>query len=123
MAAKACAESGKYAGVACLGAVIRGETDHYDYVCQGAAYGIQRVQLDTGVPCTFGVLTVDNMDQALARSGGGERDTGYNAAATVVQMARLVRRAEDGLGPVEAIRERPGQSSRRRRHRRPHRRR
>ena len=90
MAAKACAESGNYAGVACLGAVIRGETDHYDYVCQGAAYGIQRVQLDSGIPCTFGVLTVENMDQALARSGGGERDTGYNAATTVVQMARLV---------------------------------
>ena len=70
--------------------MIRGETDHYDYVCQGAAYGIQRVQLDTGVPCTFGVLTVDNMDQALARSGGGERDSGYNAAVTAVQMARLV---------------------------------
>ena len=90
MAAKACAESGNYAGMACLGAVIRGETDHYDYVCQGAAYGIQRVQLDSGIPCTFGVLTVENMDQALARSGGGERDTGYNAATTVVQMARLV---------------------------------
>ena len=59
LAAKACAESGRYAGVACLGAVIRGETDHYDYVCEAAAYGISRVQLDTGVPCAFGVLTVD----------------------------------------------------------------
>jgi 6,7-dimethyl-8-ribityllumazine synthase len=90
LAAKACAESGRYVGVACLGAVIRGETDHYDYVCEAATYGISRVQLDTGVPCAFGVLTVDNMDQALARSGGGERDSGYNAAVATVHMARLV---------------------------------
>jgi 6,7-dimethyl-8-ribityllumazine synthase len=90
LAAKACAESGRYAGVACLGAVIRGETDHYDYVCEAAAYGISRVQLDTGVPCAFGVLTVDNMDQALARTGGGKRDSGYDAALATVQMARLV---------------------------------
>jgi 6,7-dimethyl-8-ribityllumazine synthase len=90
LAAKACAESGRYAGVACLGAVIRGETDHYDYVCEAATYGISRVQLDTGVPCAFGVLTVDDMDQALARTGGGKRDSGYNAAVATVQMARLV---------------------------------
>ncbi len=89
-AAKLCAEAGDYSGVACLGAVIRGETDHYDYVCQSAADGIMRVQLDTGVPCAFGVLTVENMDQALARSGGDRRDQGHNAARTVVQMARLV---------------------------------
>jgi 6,7-dimethyl-8-ribityllumazine synthase len=88
-AAKVCAESGRYAGIACLGAVIRGETDHYDWVCEGATYGITRVQLDTGVPCSFGVLTVDDMDQALARTGGGKRDTGYNAALATVQMARL----------------------------------
>jgi 6,7-dimethyl-8-ribityllumazine synthase len=90
LAAKACAESGRYAGLACLGAVIRGETDHYDYVCEGATYGIQRVQLDTGIPCSFGVLTVDDMDQALARTGGGKRDTGYNAALAAVHMARVV---------------------------------
>ena len=90
LAAKACAESGRYAGVACLGAVIRGETDHYDYVCEAATYGISRVQLDTGVPCAFGVLTVDDMDQALARTGGGKRDSGYNAALATVQMARLL---------------------------------
>jgi 6,7-dimethyl-8-ribityllumazine synthase len=90
LAAKACAESGRFAGIACLGAVIRGETDHYDYVCEGATYGIQRVQLDTGVPCSFGLLTVEDMEQALARSGGGKRDSGYNAALAAVQMARLV---------------------------------
>ena len=90
LAAKACAESARYAGVACLGAVIRGETDHYDYVCEAATYGISRVQLDTGVPCAFGVLTVDDMEQALARTGGGKRDSGYNAALATVHMARLV---------------------------------
>ena len=71
---------GRYAGVACLGAVIRGETDHYDYVCAEAARGIQDVQLRTGVPCAFGVLTVETMDQALARTGGGKRDQGEHAA-------------------------------------------
>ena len=90
LAAKACAESGRYAGVACLGAVIRGETDHYDYVCEGATYGIARAQLDTGVPCTFGLLTVEDMDQALERTGGDKRDSGYNAAFATVHMARLV---------------------------------
>ena len=90
LAAKACAESGRYAGVACLGAVIRGETDHYDYVCEGATYGIARAQLDTGIPCTFGLLTVEDMDQALERTGGGKRDSGYNAACATVHMARLV---------------------------------
>ncbi|MGH2823798.1 MAG: 6,7-dimethyl-8-ribityllumazine synthase, partial [Thermoleophilaceae bacterium] len=76
LAAKYCAESGRYAGVACLGAVIRGETDHYDYVCNEAARGVARVALDTGVPCAFGVLTVDTMEQALARTGGGKRHQG-----------------------------------------------
>ena len=89
-AAKVCAESGRYAGIACLGAVIRGETDHYDYVCEAVTHGITRIQLDTGVPCAFGVLTVNDMDQALARTGGGKRDSGYNAAFATVQMARLV---------------------------------
>jgi 6,7-dimethyl-8-ribityllumazine synthase len=85
------AQSGRYAGVACLGAVIRGETDHYDYVCAEAARGIQDVQLRTGVPCAFGVLTVENMDQALARTGGGKRDQGEHAAQAVLALARLRR--------------------------------
>ena len=75
------AESGRYDAIVCLGAVIRGETDHYDYVCGEAARGIQDVQLRTGVPCGFGVLTVDTMDQALDRvAGGAKRDTGRAAA-------------------------------------------
>ena len=91
LAAKYCAESGRYAGVACLGAVIRGETSHYDHVCEQAAAGIARVSLDTGVPCAFGVLTVENMDQALARSGGGKRHQGEDAARAVMRMAELKR--------------------------------
>jgi 6,7-dimethyl-8-ribityllumazine synthase len=89
LAAKYCAESGRYAGVACLGAVIRGETSHYDYVCDQAASGIARVSLDTGVPCAFGVLTVENMDQALARTGDGKRHQGEDAAHAVLRMAAL----------------------------------
>ncbi len=89
LAAMYLAETGNYDGIACLGAVIRGETDHYDFVCAEAARGIQDVQLDTGVPCAFGVLTVDNMDQALARSGGGKRDQGAHAVEAIIHMARL----------------------------------
>jgi 6,7-dimethyl-8-ribityllumazine synthase len=91
LAAKYCAETGRYAGVACLGAVIRGETDHYDHVCAETASGIARVQLDTGVPCAFGVLTVDNMEQALERAGGGKRHQGEDAARAVLRMAELRR--------------------------------
>jgi 6,7-dimethyl-8-ribityllumazine synthase len=94
LAAKYCAESGRYAGVACVGAVIRGETDHYDYVCSEAAHGIARVSLDTGIPCAFGVLTVDTMEQALARSGGGKRHSGEDAAHAVLAMSELRRKLE-----------------------------
>jgi len=89
LAAKWCAESGRFAGVACLGAVIRGETDHYDYVSSEAARGVQQAQLDTGVPCAFGVLTCDDVQQALARSAGDERDQGRRAAQAVMRMALL----------------------------------
>jgi 6,7-dimethyl-8-ribityllumazine synthase len=89
MAALWCAESGRFAGVACLGAVIRGETSHYDHVCAEAARGIQDVQLRTGVPCAFGVITCETMDQALARAGGDKRDQGRSAANAVMQMALL----------------------------------
>ena len=88
-AAKLLAASGRYDGVVCLGAVIRGETDHYDYVCAEAARGIQDVQLSTGVPCGFGVLTVDTYEQALARSGEGKRDSGAHAAEAVLAVGRI----------------------------------
>ena len=84
-------ESGAYDAYVALGVVIRGETDHYDFVCAESARGIQDVQLETGVPCAFGVITCDNMEQALARAGGGKRDQGRNAALTVARMALLKR--------------------------------
>ena len=91
LAAKWCAETGRYSGVACLGAVIRGETTHYDHVCAEAARGVARVGLDTGVPCAFGVLTVETMEQALARAGEGKRHQGEDAARAVLAMAALRR--------------------------------
>jgi 6,7-dimethyl-8-ribityllumazine synthase len=92
MIASYAARSGHYAAVVCLGAVIRGETDHYDYVCGEAARGIQQVQLDTGVPCGFGVLTVDTLAQALERvSGGSKRDTGRHAAEAVLASLEVKR--------------------------------
>jgi 6,7-dimethyl-8-ribityllumazine synthase len=91
LAARYAARSGRFAGVACLGAVIRGETDHYDFVCAEAARGIMQVQLETGVPCAFGVLTVESMEQAIARTGGGKRDQGRHAAEAVLRMSALRR--------------------------------
>jgi 6,7-dimethyl-8-ribityllumazine synthase len=88
-AAKLCAESGRFAGIACLGVVIRGETSHYDHVTNEVASGIQRVQLDTGVPCAFGVITAENMEQVLARSGGDKRDQGRGAAVVAMRMSLL----------------------------------
>ena len=89
LAAKWCAESGRFAGVACLGAVIKGETDHYDFVCAEAASGVQQVALETGVPCAFGVITCSTMEQALARAGGDKRDQGRNAAIALLGMSKL----------------------------------
>ena len=89
LAAKWCAESGRFAGVACLGVVIRGETDHYDFVCAEAARGVQDAALSSGVPCSFGVITCDTREQAQARAGGDKRDQGRNAALAVLRMARL----------------------------------
>jgi 6,7-dimethyl-8-ribityllumazine synthase len=89
LAAKLCAESGRFAGVACLGVVIRGETDHYDYVCSESARGIQDVALATGVPCAFGVITCDTREQAEARAGGDKRDQGRSAALAVMKLALL----------------------------------
>ena len=89
LAAKWCAESGRFDGVACLGAVIRGETDHYDFVCGEAAAGIQNVAIATGVPCAFGLLTCDTREQAEARAGGDKRDQGRNAALALLRMREV----------------------------------
>lgn len=92
LVAKYAAQSGRYEAVICLGAVIRGETDHYEYVCSEAARGIQAVQLETGVPCGFGVLTVDSMEQALERvTGGSKRDTGRQAVEAALALLAAKR--------------------------------
>lgn len=83
--AKYAADAG-YDAVVLLGAVIRGQTSHYDHVCEEVARGIMEVQLTTGVPCGFGVLTVENQEQAIARSGGGKRDSGEHAVAAVLAL-------------------------------------
>ena len=97
------ARSGQFDAVVCLGAVIRGETDHYDYVCGEAARGIQQVQLETGVPCGFGVLTVNTIEQAHERViGGSKRDTGAHAAeAALASLAvkELLAGAGVGIAP------------------------
>lgn len=94
--AKAMAQSGRYDAVICLGAVIRGETDHYEMVAGQAASGIAAVGLDTGVPAIFGVLTADNMDQAINRAGGKSGNIGSNAAAAAVETARLLQALHTG---------------------------
>jgi 6,7-dimethyl-8-ribityllumazine synthase len=101
LVAKYAAASGRYAAVVCLGAVIRGETDHYDYVCSEAARGIQHVSLETGVPCGFGVLTVDTMEQALERvQGGAKRDTGAHAAEAVLAALEVKERLSSRPRPA-----------------------
>lgn len=91
LAARALATGGRYDAVVCLGVVIRGETSHYDFVAGECAAGIQRVQLDTGIPVIFGVLTTENLDQALERSGGSFGNKGDEAVVTAVEMANLLR--------------------------------
>jgi 6,7-dimethyl-8-ribityllumazine synthase len=88
-AARWAAESGRFDAVICLGAVIRGETAHFEYVAGGATQGILRVAQDTGVPTVFGVLTVDTVEQALARAGGKDGHKGEEAAQTAIEMANL----------------------------------
>jgi 6,7-dimethyl-8-ribityllumazine synthase len=101
LAAAYAARSGRYDAVVCLGAVIRGETDHYDYVCGEAARGIQQVQLETGVPCGFGILTVENMEQALARvAGGSKRDTGRHAAEAALASLAIRERLGGAAEPA-----------------------
>ncbi|MDQ6696049.1 MAG: 6,7-dimethyl-8-ribityllumazine synthase [Actinomycetota bacterium] len=93
MAAKAFAESGATDAVICIGCVIRGDTTHYETVAGECASGIQQAQLATGVPIVFGVLTTENLDQALVRSqGAGGHNVGEDAGATAVELARLLRR-------------------------------
>ena len=90
LVANTMAASGKYAGVICLGCVIRGATDHYDYVCSQTASGVLRAGLDTGVPVIFGVLTTDTLEQALERAGSKGGNKGAEAMLTAIEMANLM---------------------------------
>ena len=90
--AKRLAQSGRYHAVVCLGAVIRHETAHFEYVAGQAAEGIQRVALDTGVPCLFGVLTCDTEEQALERAGGKHGNKGFEAVEAAIRVANLLRK-------------------------------
>ncbi|HET8977494.1 MAG TPA: 6,7-dimethyl-8-ribityllumazine synthase [Solirubrobacteraceae bacterium] len=99
--AKFAAQSGRFDAVVCLGAVIRGETDHYDYVCSATTDGITQVALETGVPCGFGVLTVDTMEQALERvAGGSKRDTGRHAVEAALASLAVKRELAGRRGPA-----------------------
>lgn len=91
MAAKKLAESGKYDAVICLGAVIRGATPHFDYVCAEASKGIAQVSMQTGVPVAFGVLTTENIQQAVERAGTKAGNKGVDCAMTAMEMANLFK--------------------------------
>ncbi|MDH3520714.1 MAG: 6,7-dimethyl-8-ribityllumazine synthase [Myxococcales bacterium] len=88
--ARALAESGRYAAIVALGVVIRGETAHFDYVCDAVARGVREVMRETSVPVAFGVLTTEDADQALARAGGAHGNKGEEAALAAIEMARLL---------------------------------
>lgn len=89
-------ESGRYDAVICLGAVIKGETDHYEHVASQTASGIANASGSTGIPVIFGVLTTATVEQAINRSGGKQGNNGYNAALAAIEMANLVRALDTG---------------------------
>ena len=94
LAASRLARTGRYDAVVCLGAVIRGETPHFDYVAGQAAAGIARISLDTGVPVVFGVLTCDTIDQAIQRSGTKAGNKGVDAALAAIEMVDMLRQVD-----------------------------
>ena len=96
LVARKMADSGQYDAVICLGAVIRGETDHYSHVAGEAAKGIANASVSSGVPVIFGVLTTDTVEQAINRAGGKQGNNGYGAAVAAVRMANLVRAIDTG---------------------------
>ena len=91
LVAKKLAESARHDAVICLGAVIRGETDHYEHVAGEAAKGIANASINSGLPVIFGVLTTDTLEQAINRAGGKQGNNGYNAALSAIEMANLMR--------------------------------
>ena len=98
LAARSLAASGRYAAVVCLGTVIRGETNHFDLVCREAAAGISAASRDTGVPCIFGVVTADTLEQAVRRAGAKSGNKGADAAMAALEMADLLPRLAEGEG-------------------------
>ena len=88
------AKSGKYDAVICLGAVIRGATSHYDYVCNEVSKGIAAVSLESGVPVMFGILTTENIEQAIERAGTKGGNKGYDCAVGAIEMVNLIREIE-----------------------------
>jgi len=91
LVARKLAESGRYQAVVCLGAVIRGETPHFEYVASQVSSGIARAGLETGVPLIFGIITADSLEEALERAGGKMGNKGYDAAMSAIEMANLMR--------------------------------
>lgn len=89
------AKSGKYDAVICLGAVIRGSTSHYDYVCNEVSKGVAAVGLDSGIPVLFGVLTTENIEQAIERAGTKAGNKGYDCALSAIEMVNLIREIEE----------------------------
>ncbi len=96
LTAKKLAGSGRFDAVICLGAVIKGETDHYEHVAGEAAKGISAVALASGVPTIFAVLTTDTLEQAINRAGGKQGNSGYSAGVAAIEMANLMRALDDG---------------------------
>lgn len=90
IAASKMAKSGKYDAVICVGAVIRGDTSHYDYVCNEVSKGVAQVGLHTGVPVLFGVITTENIEQAIARAGSKAGNKGYDCALSAIEMVNLM---------------------------------
>ena len=90
MVCKKMAESGKYDAVIALGTVIRGQTSHYDYVCNEVSKGVAQVSLETGVPVLFGVVTTENIEQAIARAGSKAGNKGYDCALSAIEMVNLL---------------------------------
>ena len=95
LAAQKLAQSGKYCAIVCLGAVIRGSTSHYDYVCNEVSKGIAQVNLTTGVPAAFGIVTTENIEQAIERAGTKAGNKGYDCALSAIEMVNLIREIED----------------------------
>ena len=93
------AGSGKYDAVICLGAVIRGSTTHYDYVCSEVSKGVAHASMQSGVPVIFGVLTTENIEQAIARAGTKEGNKGYDCAAGAIEMVNLLREIDKANEP------------------------